>query len=39
LVRQRDNRSNLDGAEFNELLNQFVIPLNSTPHYPPLMGR
>lgn len=39
VVLKRDNGSNLNSAEVNEVLSRwFVIPLNSPPHYPPYNG-
>jgi hypothetical protein len=39
LVLKRDNGSNLNSVEVDELLGQWlVLPLNSPPHYPPYNG-
>lgn len=39
LVLKRDNGSNLNSVEVDELLSRWlVVPLNSPPHYPPYNG-
>jgi transposase InsO family protein len=39
LVLKRDNGSNLNSTEVNEVLSRWrIIPLNSPPHYPPYNG-